>query len=148
MSAWTCFELLLLEVRRSFSKVCHREWTTFGEKCQQESKTVLSDRWQHFHSAFASTSVSLLHRRAEQPLSGPVMLSALLTCFPCLPWRWRESMKCFVMEKHRGRAATVWQCGRGQGYFPERLSWVQGCRRASLLLCWPQLFPCLQRSLC
>ena len=80
MSAWTCFELLFLEVRRSFSKVCDREWTVLGEKCQQQSKSVLSARWQHFHSAFDSTSVSRLQppRRAALLCAGDAVSFAHL----------------------------------------------------------------------
>lgn len=54
MFAWTCFELLLLEVRRSFSKVCHSEWTVFGERSQRQSESVPPDHWQRFHSALCA----------------------------------------------------------------------------------------------
>ena len=52
MSAWTCFELLFLEVRRSFTEVGHSKWTMFGEKGVpfQESESVPCVCWQRFHS--------------------------------------------------------------------------------------------------
>lgn len=59
MSVWTCFGQLLLEVRRSFPKVYLSEWAAFGEKCQQQSKSILSACWQHFRSALDLSSVSL-----------------------------------------------------------------------------------------
>lgn len=62
MFAWTRFELLLLEVRRSFSKVCHSERTMSGERCQQQRESVPSDHWQRFHSALcAGDTVSFAH---------------------------------------------------------------------------------------